>query len=285
MNRLRVAGLATSIALSGCGTQLVTTSAGPHHILSLNADVGPRNAADTGSGEIDVTLKDGRTLSFALHTHIRNNGKYLSFRGKGFQFSYPLNDVAAVEYVSTEGRTTKTLVNKPYCLDPSGTCCDAFVGCYTNSPDPTGDGGGSGDVTYVVDFRLGGGYEVCNWDLTVSSFDCSLPSLPNTGDGWKGNVVKDYTWSASRKEATIDCNPASITSKTQGSFEYTEFRPGQLPAFTVKDSGVVDPNTEVVVHFHPSLSTSSQVASLFLFVWPSIGPAASCNAAPARPIP
>jgi hypothetical protein len=48
---------------------------------------------------------------------------------------------------------------------------------------------------------------------------------------------------------------------------------------------VVEPNTEVVIHFHPALSAKSQVAGLFVFVWPSIGPAAACNAAPPRSIP
>lgn len=107
---------------------------------------------------------------------------------------------------------------------------------------------------------------------------------PNTGDGWKGNVVKDFTWSKASQEAVLVCNPASIISKTKGAIEYTEFRPGVLPAYTVRSTGVVDPNTEVAMHFKPALTAASEAAGLFVFVYPSIGPAASCSAAPARPI-
>lgn len=139
-------------------------------------------------------------------------------------------------------------------------------------------------MIYLVNFALYGGDELCSWDLNADTFDC-LIQTPNGGDGYKGNVERDYTWSISLQQATIYCNPASITSKTKGAFEYTEFRPGQTPAYAVRDTPEVDPNTEVDVHFSPALSASSAVAGFFVFVYPSIGPAAACSAAPPRTIP
>jgi hypothetical protein len=119
--------------------------------------------------------------------------------------------------------------------------------------------------------------------------DCSseggFPAI-NNGDGYKGNVVKSFTWSVSRRDATLVCNPASYTTTTKGTIEYTESRPyPQLPAFTVVTTGEVDANTEVATHFHPAQSAASQTAGLFVFVYPSIGPAASCSKAPPDTIP
>jgi hypothetical protein len=141
--------------------------------------------------------------------------------------------------------------------------------------------------TLRIDFRLYGGSESCAWSWTTDWIDCDAGGFqpPNTGDGYKGNVVKSFTWSVSLREAELTCNPASITSKTKGTIEYTESRPGQLPAFTVKETGEVEPNTEVHMHFYPALSAASQTAGVFLFVYPSIGLAANCSKSPATTIP
>jgi hypothetical protein len=279
-----LAGLAV-LALSGCGNQTPNVTSGARHILTMTSNITMRSVSDSTSSYIRLNFKDLQSYFLPIDSRIRTRNSYISFRGKGYYYSYPLSSLSSAQFVSGgSGRRAQLLV-KPVCLDPSGTCCDAFIGCYSNDPGGP-EGGSTGDEIITVDFRLGGGSEVCQWDITADSFaDCQVPTLPNTGDGWKGNVVKDFTWSARLQEATVDCNPASIISSTQGAMEYTELRAGQsLPAFSVRDTGVVSPNTEVVVHFTPALSARSQVASLFTFVWPSVGPAASCNAAPPRTI-
>jgi hypothetical protein len=197
--------------------------------------------------------------------------------------AYPLKRIVSATAVKA-GYRLPLLVNQPYCTDASGTCCDAFVGCYSNPPDePATDD----PATYTIDFSVYGGSETCSWDTETDWLDCGLSGWqrPNTGDGFKGNVVQNYTWSITREEAVVQCGPASFTSQTKGAFEYTERRPGQLPAYAVYPTPILQPNQGVTGRFAPAYSAASQVASLFLFVYPSIGPAADCSSAPPTTVP
>jgi len=270
------------LALSACSRNDLANL--PRTVSSPTVlDIGEPWTSTDRENEYRLSLTDGRELAIVKTARVRSDGAYVSFRGHGYQISYPVSNITGLAAVF-HGARRPLRVTQPYCSDPSGTCCDPFIGCYSN-PD-------SGPVedpanTFTIDFGLYGGTETCDWSWTTDWINCSAGGFqpPNTGDGYKGNVVKSFTWSISREEAEIACNPASYTSTTKGTMEYTETRPGQLPAFTVRSTGPVDPNTEVHMHFHPALSAASQAAGVFLFVYPSVGLAASCSQAPPATIP
>ncbi len=272
-----------ALALSACGRPTPDLAhAAPRGPSVVQIDANPWASLDKNN-EYRLARRDGRKHNFSKTARLRSDGKYVSFRGRGYQVSYPVGGVSTLTVV-TAGKQVLAVI-RPYCFDPSGTCCDPFIGCYTNPPDagPLPDPAN----TFTIDFSLFGGVETCSWSWTTDWISCDTAGFPkpNTGDGYKGNVIKSFTWSVSRQEAEVACNPASYTSQTKGTMEYTETRPGQLPAFTVRTTGTVDPNTEVHMHFYPAQSAASQVAGVFLFVWPSVGLAANCSAAPPATIP
>jgi hypothetical protein len=283
MKHVFVIAYAAALALSACGrdvsTQLPHAQRSPS-ILNIVAD--PWVSLDS-TNEYRLSFTDGRELALTKTARMRSDGKYVSFRGHGYQVSYPVSSVSSLTAIRNGARQPLYVI-QPVCVDPSGTCCDPFIGCYSNPPDgPVIDPAN----TFTINFSLYGGVETCDWSWTTDWISCNVGGFPspNTGDGYKGNVVKSFTWSVSLQDAEIACNPASYTSNTKGTMEYTETRPGQLPAFSVRATGPLGPNTEVHMHFHPALSAASQAAGIFLFVYPSIGLAAICSQAPAVTIP
>ena len=239
-------------------------------------DGNPEVSLDSNN-EYRLERRDGITLAITKNARMQHRGNYVTFSGHGYQVSYPAADVSKLTRVISGTRRAISVFQD--CADYLD-CCDPLTGNCKPPTDWPGD-------TMTIDFRVYGGSEVCDYSPSTEYFECGVGgfALPNIGDGFKGNVVKSFTWSITRQDAELACNPASFTSKTRGKIEYTEFRPGALPAFTVVDTGELEPNSEPHLHFHPAFSAASEATGPFLYVWPSVGLAAICGQAPPVTIP